>query len=209
MDLTVVVDDSREIQADQYAGVQQLLGSVVEQLAVSPQPRRADSKARVALLQQSGSLFAQAPQATQAAKLEFDLQRYQDHTMMKRHLLQSMQQQGGTSALGQTLEFALTEVLLKAFRPRKSKVVLVIVGTETAYWDRAKLHYISQQAKCQGIAVFVITVGKHYNRTQVEDLASFPPEQHLLHLGQMKEGEQDYAQRFFRAFLSVLSSKDF
>lgn len=207
VDLAMVVDGSREVQADQYAGVQELLGSVVEQLAVSPQPTRVDSQARVALVQQSGSLYAQAPQAAQAAKLEFGLQSYQDRNLMRTYVAHSMQQQGGSSALGQTLEFTLEEVLLKATRPRKKKVLLVVVGAETAQWDQAKLHYISQQAKCQGVALFVVTVGERYNRTQVEELASLPIEQHLIHLGQVKNEEQGYCQRFFRVFLSALNSK--
>ncbi|KAM4600729.1 collagen alpha-6(VI) chain-like isoform 2-T2 [Polymixia lowei] len=205
VDLAVVVDSSREINTDQYTGVQQLLGSVVEQLAVSPQPRRADNRARVALVQQSGSLHAQAPEAQQAAKLEFGLHTYQDHSLMKRHLVQNMQQQGGSLALGQTLDYTLREVLLKASRPRKRKALLAVVGSDTTYWDRAKLHYISQQAKCQGVALFVVTVGERYNRTQVEELASLPVEQHLIHVDQLKAEEQGYAQRFFRTFLSVLN----
>ncbi|KAM3873545.1 LOW QUALITY PROTEIN: collagen alpha-6(VI) chain-like [Diretmus argenteus] len=205
VDLAVVVDGSREVQADQYAGIQQLLGSVVEQLAVSAQPRQADSQARVALIQQSGSLYGQAAQEAQAAKLEFGLLAYQDHDMMKRHLVQGMQQQGGSSALGQTLEFALSNVLLNATRARKRKALLAMVGAETAYWDQAKLHYISQEAKCRGVAVFVVTVGDHYNRTQVEELASLPLQQHLIHMGRLKAEEQGYAQRFFRVFLSILN----
>ncbi|KAM3873541.1 LOW QUALITY PROTEIN: collagen alpha-6(VI) chain [Diretmus argenteus] len=205
VDLAVVVDGSREVQADQYAGIQQLLGSVVEQLAVSDQPSRADSQARVALIQQSGSLYGQAAQEAQAAKLEFGLLAYQDHDMMKKHLVQGMQQQGGSSALGQTLEFALSNVLLNATRARKRKALLAMVGAETAYWDQAKLHYISQEAKCRGVAVFVVTVGDHYNRTQVEELASLPVQQHLIHVGRLKAEEQGYAQRFFRVFLSILN----
>ncbi|XP_071402741.1 collagen alpha-6(VI) chain-like [Centroberyx affinis] len=204
VDLALVVDGSREIQADQFTGVQELLGSVVEQLAVSQQPRRADNRARVALVQQSGSLYGQTAQAAQAAKLEFGLLAYQNHDLMKTHLVQNMQQQGGSSALGHTLEFALNQVLLKAVRARKNKVLLAVVGAETAHWDRAKLHYISQRAKCQGVALFVVAVGENYNRTQVEELASLPVQQHLIHVGQLKAAEQGYAQRFFRVFLSVL-----
>ncbi|XP_029928332.1 collagen alpha-6(VI) chain-like [Myripristis murdjan] len=205
VDLAMVVDGSREIQADQYAGVQQLLGSVLEQLAVSPQPRRADDQARVAIVQQSGRLYGGASTAGPAAKLEFDLQGYQDRGLMKRHLVQSMQQQGGPSALGHTLEFALREVLLKANKPRRNKLLLVVVGAETAHWDRAKLHYISQKAKCQGVALFVVAVGEHYNRTEVEELASLPVQQHLIHVGHLKLEEQGYAQRFLRVFLNVLN----
>ncbi|KAI3361009.1 hypothetical protein L3Q82_012904, partial [Scortum barcoo] len=196
LDLVMVLDSSREVQADEYAGVQQLLGSVVEQLAVSPQPRMADSKARVAVVQQSG---------TRAVKQEFGLQSLQNHDLMRRHLIQNMQQQGGSSALGHTLEFVLREVLLKATQPRRSRAVLAVVGTQTASEDRAKLQYISQKAKCEGVALFVMTVGDRYSRTQVEQLASLPVQQHLIHVDRLKAEEQDYAQRFFRVFLSALN----
>ncbi|XP_051812864.1 collagen alpha-6(VI) chain-like isoform X1 [Acanthochromis polyacanthus] len=196
LDLVMVADSSREMQADQYAGVQQLLGSVVEQLAVSPQPRRPGNRARVAVVQQSGA---------RSAKAEFDLQTYQNQKLMKAHLIQKMQQQGGSSALGRTLDFTLKQVLLKAGQPSRRKALLAVVGTPTAWEDQAKLHYVSQKAKCEGVALFVVTVGDHYNRTQVEELASLPLQQHLIHVSRLKADEQDYAQRFFRVFLSAFS----
>ncbi|KAF0032045.1 hypothetical protein F2P81_016600 [Scophthalmus maximus] len=198
VDLVMVVDSSREVQADEYAGVQQLLGSVVEQLAVSSQPRRTDNQARVAVVQQSG---------TQAPKVEFGLQTYQDHDVMRTHLIQNMQQQGGASALGQTLEFTLKEVLLKAGQPRRKRVLLTVVGTETAYADRAKLRYVSQKAKCEGVAVFVVTVGNRYSRAQVEALASPPVQQHVIHVGRLMAEEQGYARRFFRVFMSAVNTR--
>ncbi|XP_074510381.1 collagen alpha-6(VI) chain isoform X4 [Sebastes fasciatus] len=196
VDLVMVADSSREMQADEFAGVQQLLGSVVEQLALSPQPRRAGNQARVALVQQSG---------TQVTKADFGLGTYQTSNLMRRHLTRNMTLQGGSSALGQTLEFTLKEVLLKASQPRKKRVLLTVVGTQTAYEDQAKLRYISQKAKCEGVAVFVVTVGERYDRTQVEELASLPIQQHLIHMGRLKAEEQGYAQRFFRVFLSALA----
>nr|XP_033497526.1 collagen alpha-6(VI) chain-like isoform X1 [Epinephelus lanceolatus] len=195
LDLVMVLDSSREIQADEYAGAQQLLGSVVEQLVVSPQPRRAGNQARVAVVQQSG---------TRTPKVEFGLGTYQNQNLMRNHLLRNMTQQGGSSALGQTLEFTLRDVLLKAGQPQKSKVMLTVVGTRTAYEDQAKLRYISQKAKCEGVALFVVTVSERYDRAQVEELASPPLAQHLIHLDKLKADEQDYAQRFFRVFLSTL-----
>ncbi|XP_069574476.1 collagen alpha-6(VI) chain-like isoform X1 [Brachyistius frenatus] len=195
VDLVMVLDGSREMRADEYAGAQRLLGSVVEQLVVSPQPRRADNRARVAVVQQGSA---------QTAKMEFDLQTYQNRQRMKTHLTKNMQQQGGPSALGQTLDFTLKEVLLKAGQPRRRRALLTVVAAQTAWHDRAKLHYISQKAKCEGVALFVVTVGDRYNRTQVEELASPPVEQHLIHFSRLKADEQRYAQRFFRVFLSAL-----
>lgn len=198
LDLVLVVDNSREMQADQYAGVQQLLGSVVEQLAVSQRPRQAGSQARVAVVQQSD---------TRVPKVEFDLQTYQNHDQMRSEI-QKMRQQGGSLTLGQTLEFSLTELLQKAAQPRRKKALLTVVGTQTTYTDRIKLHYVSQKAKCEEVALFVVTVGDRHNRTQVEELASLPVQQHLIHLDRLKAEEQGYAQRFIRVFLSALNSED-
>ncbi|XP_030225221.1 collagen alpha-6(VI) chain isoform X3 [Gadus morhua] len=207
VDLALVVDGSRQVQGDHYSGVQELLGSVMEQVAVSRQPRRADSQARVALVQQSGSLHSQAPvPGQQAAKLEFGLQTFQGKSQMKSHVLEKMVQQGGPSALGHTLEFTLKEVLLNANSPRKNKVMMVVVGAETPSWDQAKLRQVAKEAKCKGVAVFVVALGEHYNRAQVSELASTPLEQHLICLGQLRAEEQGYAQRFIRSYLSVLNA---
>ncbi|XP_063344125.1 collagen alpha-4(VI) chain-like isoform X2 [Pelmatolapia mariae] len=192
VDLVMVLDSSREIQADEYAGALQLLSSVVEQLAVSPQPRRAGRQARVALVQQS-------------TKVEFGLQTYQNAEDMKTYMIQNMQQQGGSLALGQMLKYTLREVLLKAGQPRSKRAVLTVVGTKTAYRDQAKLRYISQKAKCEGVALFVVAVGDRYKRTEVEELASVPTQQHLIRLDRLKADEQGYAQRFIRVFLSTLN----
>lgn len=197
MDLVMVVDGSREVQANEYTGAQQLLGSVVEQLAVSPQPRRPGNQARVAVVQQGAV----------SLKPEFGLQTFQSQDLMRRHLIQNMQQQGGSSALGQVLEFSLNQVFLRASQARKRKALLTVVGSPTSYEDRAKLHYISQKAKCEGVALFVVTVGDRYNRTEVEQLASFPIQQHLIHLGHLRADEQGYARRFFRCWVNALSSE--
>ncbi|XP_028281024.1 collagen alpha-4(VI) chain-like [Parambassis ranga] len=169
-------------------------GSVVEQLAVSSQPGRPNRQARVAVIQQSGT----------HPKVEFSLQTYQNHDLMKQHLMQKMQQQSGSSMLGLTLNYTLREVLLKASNPRLRRALLTVVGTETSFGDQPYLEYVSQKAKCEGVALFVLTVGDRYNRTQVEELASAPLEQHLIHVSRLKAKEQGYAQRFIRAFLSVL-----
>ncbi|XP_060937286.1 collagen alpha-6(VI) chain [Limanda limanda] len=196
-DLVLLLDGSREMQADEFSGAQQLLSSVVEQLVVSSQPRRPGRQARVALVQQSG---AQAP------KVEFGLLASQNHSVMRTHLMHGLRQQGGASALGHTLEFTLNELLLKAPHPRSRKVLLAVVGTRTAESDRAKLQYVSQKAKCEGVAVFVVTVGDRYSRAQVEALASPPVQQHLIHLGRPRADEQGYARRFFRVFLCALNN---
>ncbi|XP_026172744.1 collagen alpha-6(VI) chain-like [Mastacembelus armatus] len=195
VDLVMVADSSREMQADEYAGVQQLLGSVVSQLAVSQRPRQPGNQARVSVVQQSG---------TQTPRVEFGLQTYQNQEAMRTQI-ENMQQLAGPSALGHTLEFTLKEVFLKAGQPRKKRALLAVVGTQTVDVDQAKLRYISQKAKCEGVAFFVVTVGDGYSQAQVEQLASLPLQQHLIHVDRLKAEEQGYAQRFIRVFLSTLN----
>ncbi|XP_061676919.1 collagen alpha-6(VI) chain isoform X2 [Syngnathoides biaculeatus] len=194
-DVVMLVDGSREMQADEYAGAQQLLGSLVEQLAVSPEPGRADTRARVAVVQQSG---------VRGTKVEFGLQSYQDQRLMSSHLLQNMRQQGGSSALGHALDLGVREAMT-ASNARRRRVVLAVVGTRTAPEDQEVLRAAVHKAKCQGVALFVVTVGERYDREQVEAVASEPTQQHLLHLGQLHHEEQDYAKRFFRVFMAALN----
>lgn len=192
LDLAMVVDGSREVQQDQFQGVQELLGSVVSQLQISPQPHRPTSgQVRVALVQQSGT----------KPKLEFGLEQYQSQAEIRTHLDQRLQQQRGSSQLGHALDFTLDQVLLKA-PPRRQRALLAVVGTPTEDWTR--LDFVSHKALCGGVAIFVVTVGPRFNRTQVENLASPPLDQHQVHLYRAGLDQQDYAQRFFRVFLSSL-----
>ncbi|XP_038160494.1 collagen alpha-6(VI) chain-like [Cyprinodon tularosa] len=196
VDLAIVVDSSRNMQADEYAGAKQLLSSVVEQLVVSPQPRRPGNQARIAVVQQSG---------TKEARVEFDLQTYQGQAGMKQHLMEKMQQQSGASILGQTLDYTLKEVLQKGAPPRRRRALLAVVASRTENRDRDWLRYISLKSKCEGVAMFVVAVGDRYNQTQVREMAGLPTRQHLVRISRLETQEQGYVQRFFRVFLSVLS----
>ncbi|XP_058250247.1 collagen alpha-6(VI) chain-like isoform X1 [Hemibagrus wyckioides] len=201
MDLALLVDGSRSIQADWYEGVKQVLGTVLDQLVVSDQPSRNDRQARVALYQQSSSYSeAQAP-----VKQIFSFQQFQDRNLMKQSIFENLQQTGGYSRLGHAIEYVIMQDLLTVSRPRKNKMLLLIVGDETEYSDSAKLDFISMKAKCQGVVLFTLTVGDHFNSTQVEELASSPTEQHIVHLGHVKQGQQEYTRRFIRTFLHILS----
>ncbi|XP_064200281.1 collagen alpha-6(VI) chain-like isoform X2 [Anguilla rostrata] len=203
IDLALVVDSSRNMQADQYGDIKQLLGTVLDQIVVSTQPGGPNKKARVALVQHSTSSYP--PREGQVpVKVEFDLLGYKDRNKMKTHIFQAMQQIGGASGLGHAIEWTIQNIMLKAANPRTTMMVLAIIGGETSHWDTAKLHTIAQQAKCRGVVVFILTVGDELNYAQVEELASFPLEQHIVHLGHMKHGEQEYAQRFLRSFLHML-----
>ncbi|KAK2854621.1 hypothetical protein Q7C36_006490 [Tachysurus vachellii] len=200
MDVALLVDGSRSIQADQYEGVKQVLGAVLDQFVVSDQPSKADRQARVALYQQSSSYS----EAQASVKQIFNFQQFHDRNLMKQSIFENLQQTGGYSRLGHAIEHVIMQGLLTVSRPRKNKMLLLIVGGEAEYLDREKLDFISMKAKCQGVVLFTLTVGNHFNSTQVEELASIPTEQHIVHLGHVKQGEQEYTRRFIRTFLHIL-----
>ncbi|XP_068178959.1 collagen alpha-6(VI) chain isoform X2 [Antennarius striatus] len=196
LDLVMLMDSSREMQVDEYTGAKELLGSVVEQLAVSSEPRKAGPQARVAVVQTNG---------TQETKLEFNLQRYQSSTLMRRHLVHNMQQHGGATGMGAAMRLVVEGLPKMTAHPRKKKALLTVVGTQMDQEDEATLQLFSQKAKCAGMAVFVVTVGERYDRAQVEELASQPLQQHLLHVAHLRAEEQGYTQRCFRVFLNALA----
>lgn len=205
VDLAVLVDGSRSILADEYEGVKQVLSTVLDELEVSQQPSKVDRLARVALYQQSSSYReAQGP-----IKQIFNFQQFHDRDLMKQSIYQNLHQTGGSSMLDLAIEFIIMQGLLTVPKPRKNKMVLLIIGDQTEHYDFAKLESISKIAKCQGVVLFILTVGDQFNSTQVEELASFPTDQHIVHLGHVKQGEQEYAQRFLNTFLHILNSKQF
>ncbi|XP_077073745.1 collagen alpha-6(VI) chain [Siphateles boraxobius] len=201
MDLAVIVDGSRSILADEYEGVKEVLGGVLDQIVVSSQPNGADSHARVAVYQQSSTYS----EAQSAVKVIFGFQQFPDRDLMKRSIYQDLKQTGGSSRLALAMEQAIMQGILTVPKGRKNKMVLVIIGEEMASQDRAKLDFISRMAKCVGVVLFTLKVGDQISSTQVEELASYPLEQHIIHLGHLKHGEQKYTQRFMRTFFHILS----
>ncbi|XP_059364620.1 collagen alpha-6(VI) chain-like [Carassius carassius] len=201
MDLAVIVDSSRNMQADEYEGVKELLGSVLDQIVVSSQPNRANRHARVAVYQHSSTYC----ETQSCVKEIFNFQQFPDHSLMKRSIYQDLQQAGGSSRLGLALEYAIMKGIHTAYNGRKNKMVLFIIGGEITSQDRTALDFVSKVSKCKGVIFFVLTVGDHISTAQVEKLASYPSEQHIIHLDHLKHGEQEYTQRFMRTFFHILS----
>ncbi|CAL1611611.1 unnamed protein product [Knipowitschia caucasica] len=199
LDLALVLDGSREVPQDQFQGFQELLGSVVSQVSLSPSPQRpGPGQVRVGLVQMSGN----------SPTLEFGLDQYQNQVQVQDHLLHKVQQKRGSSALGLTLDFTLRQLLLRSGSPPRQKLLLLVLGTQSvSLRDRSRLDFVSQQALCEGVAVAVVTVGAGPNRTQVERLASPPVPQHLVQLVDLKGDQRDYTARFLRVLLSMITKR--
>ncbi|KAJ8290830.1 hypothetical protein GJAV_G00018070 [Gymnothorax javanicus] len=120
VDLALVLDSSRNIRSDQFEGMRQVLGSVLDQIVVSTQPGRPNNQARVALVQHSTSSYPPR-EGQDLAKVEFDLVGYKDRNEMKKHIFQLMKQIGGASGLGHAIEWTIQNMMLKAANPHKNQ----------------------------------------------------------------------------------------
>ncbi|XP_026795015.3 collagen alpha-4(VI) chain isoform X2 [Pangasianodon hypophthalmus] len=200
VDLTVLMDSSYDLQADQYSGVKEFLVSLMNIVDVSNEPTKEDGKARIGVYQQSSTY----PNSHVQEVLGLDA--FKDRAVTERHIAQDMQQAGGSPRLDSALEWMITNVLLEARAPRKKRMVLNILGEESGrFMDKDELKYISMLSQCNDIVMVTLTVGEKFSWTQVEGLSTSPVEQHHIPLGQVGPKERKYAQKYLRAFLRLLT----
>ncbi|XP_076986207.1 collagen alpha-4(VI) chain-like [Tamandua tetradactyla] len=209
MDLAVVVDGSRSVSAALYRGALSLVGAALDDLEVAAQPGASHRGARVALVTHTTPGFW--PGGGFPPVLEgFHLTTYGHRMQMQRHILEMAgHPPQGAPALGHALEWTLEKVLLAARLPRRARVLLAIVASETSSWDREKLKTLALEAKCKGVTLLVLVLGPDVGARELAELAlvaSPPSEQHLLHLAEISDEEVEYARGFMRAFLNLLKS---
>lgn len=202
MDLTVMMDSSYDIQADQYSGVKELLVSMLDTVDVSNEPNKEDGKARIGVYQQS-AVFP-----SYHVKEVVGLGASKDRVVIKRRISEDMLQAGGSPRLDSALEWTLTNVLLEAKAPRMKRMVLNILSKESvSFLDKDELKYISMLSQCNDVVMFTLTVGEKFNWTQLEGLTTPPMEQHHIPLRQLGQRDREYTLKYLRAFLRMLTSK--
>ncbi|XP_049337395.1 collagen alpha-4(VI) chain isoform X2 [Astyanax mexicanus] len=202
VDLTVMMDATSDLQADQYLKMKELLSSLVEEVDVSAHPRIEDGKARIGVYQQSSSY------ANFSVQEVFGLNTFTERKMMGRYISEDMRQAGGSSRLDLALEWLVTNVIMEVEAPRKKQMVLAVLAEDSGYLDKDYLDYVSKLCECQDVVLFTLTVGDRFSWTQAEELTTTPLVQHLVHLGRLERRELKYARRFLRAFLRMLT-RDF
>ncbi|KAM6161015.1 collagen alpha-4(VI) chain-like [Erethizon dorsatum] len=209
IDLVFVVDSSHGVSTEVYLGALGLVDAVLDDLEVAAQPNMSYHGTRVALVTHTTPGFW--PGSGQSPVLEsFHLTSYGLRREMQKQVLEAAgRPPRGAPALGHALEWTLEKILLAAPLPRRAQVLFSIVASETSSGDREKLRTLSQEAKCKGITLFVLTLGSGMGAQELAELAhvaSVPSEQHLLHLEWVSEPEVAYARAFVWAFLSLLKS---
>ncbi|XP_036616385.1 collagen alpha-4(VI) chain-like [Trichosurus vulpecula] len=205
MDIAYVLDGSLGVTSDMFNAAKSMVDSMLNHFVIATRPKTSTDGSRVALVQHTvpGFFFYEG---MLSIKKEFDLLTYNHPGQMQGHIQKSVQLQG-LPYLGQALEWTIDNIFLTDPFRRKNRVLFVIVGSETSLEDREKLWRVSLDAKCEGFILFIVALGTGVNMKELAQLASFPPEQHLLHLADTSHLEMDYAQRFIRAFLNLLKNE--
>lgn len=197
LDLSVLMDGSDNLNTQQYVNMKELLVSLLDRIGVSSEPSRADGKTRLSVYQQSsvyGSSYINE---------EFSFTKFKDRNIMKRHITNTVKQVGGTSHPEFALEWLITNVILKAERPRSKQMVMAVFGEDSKH-SKAQLDYLSRLCKCRNVVMFILMAGQKFDWTQMKELTSSPLEQHLVFLD-----DRDYGTRFTYAFLHMLHSKKY
>lgn len=195
LDLSVLLDSSDKLKTQQYVSAKELLLSLLDHIDVSNEPRRADGKTRVSVYQQS-SIYGNS-----YMNEEFSFTKFKDRNIMKRHITNTVKQVGGISNPEFALERLITDVILKAERPRSKRMVMAVFCEDSKY-NKAQLEYLSRLCRCQNVVMFILMAGQRFDWTQMEELINSRLEQHLVFLD-----DRDYGVRYTYAFLNMLRSK--
>ncbi|KAH0627280.1 hypothetical protein JD844_002803 [Phrynosoma platyrhinos] len=203
VDTAFILDSSWKMIPSEFEKLRSFLSRALDNFEVSPEPVISLVGDRVAIVSHAPSSFQHQTQKT-LVKKEFDLMTYGETQLMKKHIQESLQHLGGDPAVGHAIQWTLNHIFSSAPSLRKHKAIVVISAGETSPWDKELLKKVALRAKCQGYALLVLSLGRTYNSTELEELASLPLEQHLIQLGRTHKPELNYALQFLKAFLHLL-----
>ncbi|XP_025025446.1 collagen alpha-6(VI) chain-like isoform X1 [Python bivittatus] len=203
VDAAFVLDSSRKINPDEFKKLKEFLSRALDHFEISSQPATSSVGDRVAMVSHAAPAFRPQNQVVPVKK-QFDLVTFSTTQFMKKYIQESVQQLDGGAAVGHAIQWTINHIFSYTPNPRKHKVIIVISVGGTSHWDKAVLKKVSLRAKCQGYALLVVSVGQTYNSTELEELASYPLEQHLVQLGRIHKPELNYAVMFLKPFLHFL-----
>ncbi|XP_021495524.1 collagen alpha-5(VI) chain [Meriones unguiculatus] len=196
MDVAFLLDNSRNIANDDFQAMKGLVSSVIDNFHITSNPSAPNSGDRVALLSYPPS---ESSKRKGRVKTEFAFTTYDDQSVMKNYIHTSLQQLNGEATIGLALQWAMEDLFLGAPSPRKHKVIIVISAGEN-HEEKEFLRTVALRAKCQGYVIFVISLGST-QRDEMEELASYPLDHHLIQLGRMYKPDLSYIVKFLKPFV--------
>ncbi|MBZ3886683.1 Collagen alpha-6(VI) chain [Sciurus carolinensis] len=203
IDAAFLLDGSRNVGHAEFEDIRSFLGTLLDHFEITSEPETSVTGDRVALLSHAPPDFLPNTQRS-PIRTEFNLTTYSSKRLMKRHVEQSVQQLNGDAFIGHALRWTLDNVFLTTPNLRKNKVIFVISAGETSYLDGETLKKESLRAKCQGYALFVLSLGPSWNDKELEDLASHPLDHHLIQLGRIHKPEHRYGVKFVKSFINSI-----
>lgn len=203
MDVAFLLDNSRTITNNEFKAVKALVSSMVDNFDVASEPIISNFGDRIALL--SYSPWDSSRRRKGVVKTEFQFNTYNNQVLMKRHIQTSLQQLKGDATIGQTLLWTMENLFAQTPNLRKHKVIFVISAGE--YHERKDfLKKVALRAKCQGYVIFVISLGSAH-KDDIEELASYPLDHHLIQLGKIHKPDLDYVTKFLKPFIYSVRRK--
>ncbi|XP_065483985.1 collagen alpha-6(VI) chain-like [Caloenas nicobarica] len=205
VDAAFILDSSQKLSSAEFEQVKDFMSRAVTAFNISSDPETSVLGDRIAVVSHALPDF-KAGTGKSPVKKEFDFVTYRSKDRMRRYIKESLQQLNGEAAVSYAIQWTIGNVFSGAPNPRPLKFIIIISAGKTSQWDKKTLKNISLQAKCQGYALLVISLGKSYDRNELEELASIPLEQHLIQLGRIHKPELDYVMRFLKPFICFLRS---
>lgn len=203
MDVAFLLDNSQTIANDEFKAVKTLVSSMIDNFNISSDPRISDFGDRIALL--SYSPWDTSRRKKGVVKTEFGFTTYNDRVLMKRHIQTSLQQLKGEATIGHTLLWTVENLFPQTPNLRKHKVIFVILAGE--YHERKEfLKKVALKAKCQGYVIFVVSLG-FTHMDDMEELASYPLDHHLIQLGRIHKPDLDYVTKFVKPLVYYIRRK--
>ncbi|XP_075068533.1 collagen alpha-6(VI) chain-like [Mixophyes fleayi] len=196
MDIGFLLDSSYNVKHDEFEAAKSFITAMIDRLDIS------STGDRMALLSNTPRDFS--PGSKVSPHLEFDLSTYNSNKLMKTHLQESTHHLQGPPAFGFTLKWTLDNIMSKAPNPRAHKAIIIILYGETSSWDKSALSEASLNAKCQGYALFVLSIGETIYNTELMNLPSKPIDHHLLQLGRIHKPDFGYVLGFLQSFLNSI-----
>lgn len=126
---------------------------------------------------------------------------------MKNHIQNSLQQLNGEATIGHALLWTMENLFPGAPNLRKHKVIFVVSAGEN-HERKELLKKMALRAKCQGYALFVISLGSPHE-DNMEELASYPLDHHLIQLGRIHKPDLDYIVKFLKPFVYSVRRESF
>uniref|UniRef100_G1LDU4 Collagen type VI alpha 6 chain n=1 Tax=Ailuropoda melanoleuca TaxID=9646 RepID=G1LDU4_AILME len=203
MDAAFLLDSSRHVGSAEFEDIRHFLGALLDHFEITPEPGTSVTGDRVALLSHAPPNFLPNTQKS-PVRTEFNLTTYNSKRLMRRHLEKSVQQLNGDAFIGHALQWTLDNIFLNTPNMRRNKVIFVISAGETSHLDKETLKKESLRAKCQGYALFVFSLGPAWNDKELEDLASYPLDHHLVQLGRIHKPDHRYSVKIVRAFINSI-----